>query len=655
MTESVVIVPPLDIKGLADKTAEYVASVGSSFESKLYAKEKNNPKFQFLLPSSPYHAYYKQQIEAFKSGKVIQQSKETVAEEDATVASNVVADEDNDVMSESGVSFASPVEMAVPEDLHFVLEYPVSLTAHTLDVMRLVAQHAALNGPSFVQALLNRERGNAMFNFLESSHPQYPFFALLLQQYDRITQANRQEEASKLLNETRAAIVDRVVKRVNWERTERAKKARSQASSGHQDEVEPMQVDWDDFVVIQTINFDEDTNLLPPPLTLQQVKAMTELAETQAAKPSTTPAVAAAVVVEKDEEDGGGVVAMDTKPDDEVIAAPARPLPDAVASRIVQAYVPGGSSGPSQVSSSSLMTQKCPICGQQIPIAEMDQHMKIETMSRKHIDHLKELSQGKRSAMAPDDEIAANIVAFSKVRTDIFDTGSEAPDALLQKKRKLDKETKEKHVAAWDGTSASAAQKFSLEQQIATIKATKGTDVEHDKAAIGPAAPAHRGGSSSNTSFSSAPPVFSSAPPVVSVPNIATPYIPTVQPPLVDSMVVAPPPGAARTSLVPEALWIAQNPGPIKLKIAVVSEEPTEKTKAWKLDGRIVEVEVACQTMVEQLKQRMESEIGLPINLQKLKHAAKGFLKDKESCAYYNLVSGDVLELTRQQRGGKKK
>jgi splicing factor 3A subunit 1 len=70
MTEEqeVIIIPPQEIKGVVDKTAEYVAQVGSSFESMVYAREKNNPKFQFLMPQSHYHVYYKQQVEFFKQG-----------------------------------------------------------------------------------------------------------------------------------------------------------------------------------------------------------------------------------------------------------------------------------------------------------------------------------------------------------------------------------------------------------------------------------------------------------------------------------------------------------------------------------------------------------------------------------------------------------
>jgi splicing factor 3A subunit 1 len=66
--EPLIVIPPPEMKVVVDKTATYVAQVGTSFEAKLYAKEKNNPKFAFLMPSSHYHSYYKQQVALAKGG-----------------------------------------------------------------------------------------------------------------------------------------------------------------------------------------------------------------------------------------------------------------------------------------------------------------------------------------------------------------------------------------------------------------------------------------------------------------------------------------------------------------------------------------------------------------------------------------------------------
>jgi hypothetical protein len=263
-------------------------------------------------------------------------------------------------------------------------------------------------------------------------------------------------------------------------------------------------------------------------------------------------------------------------------------------------------------------------------------------MSKRHIEHLREVSQGKKSAMAPDDEIAANIQAFSRVRTDIFDTGSETPEAMMAKKRKLETS---RGATAWDGHADSVDAAVSLEAQIRTLHASKGSDKQQSNPAIGPAAPVRN---------APVPFVAPMAAPVVAplAPALMHPYLhPGNQQPVA----LAPPPSGASGAMVPEEHWAAMNPAPYELAVTVAREEPNEKNKAWKLDGSTHSLSVRNDTTVEEVKQMLEVRTGLPPNLQKLKHATKGFLKDKDSLAFYNLRAGDAVELTRQQRGGKKK
>ena len=61
-----VITPPPDIRAIVDKTAQFVARNGPEFETRILGSEKNNAKFNFLLPADPYSAYYKSKIAAFR-------------------------------------------------------------------------------------------------------------------------------------------------------------------------------------------------------------------------------------------------------------------------------------------------------------------------------------------------------------------------------------------------------------------------------------------------------------------------------------------------------------------------------------------------------------------------------------------------------------
>ena len=50
--------PPPEMLPILQRTAEYVASKGDSFEQKLIEDQRNNPNFEFLLPTSKYNSYY---------------------------------------------------------------------------------------------------------------------------------------------------------------------------------------------------------------------------------------------------------------------------------------------------------------------------------------------------------------------------------------------------------------------------------------------------------------------------------------------------------------------------------------------------------------------------------------------------------------------
>eukprot|EP00050_Salpingoeca_kvevrii_P003199 m.218663 g.218663 ORF g.218663 m.218663 type:complete len:451 (+) comp10788_c10_seq2:2128-3480(+) len=57
-----VIIPPPDIKEVADKTARYVARNGTAFEETLRQKKGNDNQFCFLRVTSPFHPYFRQQV-----------------------------------------------------------------------------------------------------------------------------------------------------------------------------------------------------------------------------------------------------------------------------------------------------------------------------------------------------------------------------------------------------------------------------------------------------------------------------------------------------------------------------------------------------------------------------------------------------------------
>ena len=63
-----IIYPPPEVKNIVDKTAGFVARNGIEFEQRIKQNEINNPKFNFLNPGDPYHAYYKHKVVLIRSG-----------------------------------------------------------------------------------------------------------------------------------------------------------------------------------------------------------------------------------------------------------------------------------------------------------------------------------------------------------------------------------------------------------------------------------------------------------------------------------------------------------------------------------------------------------------------------------------------------------
>lgn len=64
-----IIFPPADIRGIVDKTAQFVAKNGPEFEQRVLADQSNTQKFSFLLPGNPYRAYYDAKVKEYQTGE----------------------------------------------------------------------------------------------------------------------------------------------------------------------------------------------------------------------------------------------------------------------------------------------------------------------------------------------------------------------------------------------------------------------------------------------------------------------------------------------------------------------------------------------------------------------------------------------------------
>lgn len=155
-----------------------------------------------------------------------------------------------------------PVEPPPPEE--WVIEPPY-ISPLDIDIIKLSAQFIARNGKPFQFGLFNREAKNPQFGFLQENHPLHSYFRQLVESYSRVILPPKDiiENLEKMIH-SKTMILDRIMKKVRWEKaqikTEEQKKAEEE-----KERVLMASIDWHDFVVVETIDFDDDEKL-PAPL-----------------------------------------------------------------------------------------------------------------------------------------------------------------------------------------------------------------------------------------------------------------------------------------------------------------------------------------------------------------------------------------------------
>ncbi|KAJ3126354.1 hypothetical protein HK098_007618 [Nowakowskiella sp. JEL0407] len=259
------IIPPPDIRNIADKTAEFVGAkfddpnARRQFEDRLREEKlkAGNSKFSFLNHNDPYRPYYDKRIDDIRSGKVEAKKDERpkAADQEPSKPTKPV-----------------PIE---PPPFEFTADIPAK-PAFDIDIIKLTAQFAARNGPEFMSSLSSRERNNPQFDFLRPSHSLFPYFTKLIDQYRKIMRPTKTLEMRLKSNaESRFEVLDRVVQRVEYARyVEEQKKIKEEEADAER--IAYASIDWHDFVVVQTIEFVEADEVmeLPPPTSIKEIEGM---------------------------------------------------------------------------------------------------------------------------------------------------------------------------------------------------------------------------------------------------------------------------------------------------------------------------------------------------------------------------------------------
>jgi len=458
-----IIYPPPDVRSIVDKTAEFVARNGETFENRIKAKESANLKFGFLNADDPYNAYYKFKVNEIKSG---------IKTETKTVDKDEVEKKANEEKKQKEAQKAAIIKKAkhsvagiyanLAKNLSDEPPKPEQFTLlqHRLapvdrEIVKLTAQYTAVSGRQFLSGLARKEAGNPQFEFLKPTHVLFGYFTALCDQYAKVL------NPSKDLTDKIAAgikdkmnILQRCVHKLEFKRKAEREKAEKEASE-NKEKMIYQSIDWHDFVIVEVIEFDDDDEALPPPLPPQPD-------------------------VEAEDEDMDMEMDVDEDP----------PLPAPLPAAPAPPPAPARPAGPDYDYDEEINIRKDyqpthkirddkakfmidQRTGERIDIARSAEHVRISLVDPRYkYEQQKSREKSKETAMARDEQIAQNLKSLSQARPDIFG----GDEFQAEEKRGPPKSSGGGKDGSgrviWDGhtASVSAVQQQAMERQIEQIK-----------------------------------------------------------------------------------------------------------------------------------------------------------------------------------------
>ncbi|KXX77203.1 Splicing factor 3A subunit 1 [Madurella mycetomatis] len=506
----VIIPPPGEIREAIEKTAGYVMRGGVGLEQRIRDNHGKNPKFNFLMTSSdPYNAYYEWRKQEIKAGRGTALSAGRVGDAAAAPAPE------------------KPAGPSKPPDFQFSARMP-RMSQKDLEIVRLTALFVAKNGRPFMTQLAQREASNPQFQFLIPNHTFHNFFQSMVDQYSiLLRESGVNGEGSKVqqerVNELRQNVADkykvlaRAKQRAEYSKWQEAEKAK-QEEEEEKKKIEFARIDWNDFVVVETIVFTEadDQANLPPPTTLNDLQyasleernkvsisstlrieeafpfedttynayppqtygAQAPAAQTQPAAPAyqaagtasygaPSPATARAKSAEEEAEAQRAQEREQERLRMQQAQAEARG--GAAPMKIKENYVPRAAQR--AASKFGTQTAMCPNCKQQIPLNEMDEHMRIELLDPRWKEQKAKADARFATTNLSTVDVANNLKRLASQRSDLFDgvTGQPVSEEEQARRKKIAMHAFDGNPDGKSQAHINQLQTFNLDEQIRAI------------------------------------------------------------------------------------------------------------------------------------------------------------------------------------------
>uniref|UniRef100_A0A1B6EMQ9 Splicing factor 3A subunit 1 n=1 Tax=Cuerna arida TaxID=1464854 RepID=A0A1B6EMQ9_9HEMI len=502
-----IIYPPPEVRNIVDKTASFVARNGPEFESRIRQNEVGNPKFNFLSLGDPYHAYYQHKVKEFREGRGQEPAAVPPGFQQKAVASSTQLKQQE---------LLKQAEVFVPKDPPVEFEFiadPPSISALDLDIVKLTAQFVARNGRQFLTNLMNREQRNYQFDFLRPQHSLFQYFTKLLEQYTKVLIPPKdmmfrlKDECSSM-----SAILEQVKYRAEWIKYQEAQRRKEEAQL-EKERVAYAQIDWHDFVVVETVDYlPGEVGNFPPPTTpdevgarvlmqeriedgeeenemqmgsdgenepeLKQTEEEAEEDEEEESSEDDDDEPPGSKDDDKDKEAKDNTQVQDMEEDsssseseDETPASKTPvPPPPHISKLQPPSAVPPLPPSPDKVivkkgydPKQAVKTVKTaatdeflisPITGEKIPASKVQEHMRIGLLDPRWVEQRDKHIQDKlnqETVYAPGSAIEASLKQLAERRTDIFGVGDE--ETAIGKK--IGEEDKKEDKVTWDGHTSS--------------------------------------------------------------------------------------------------------------------------------------------------------------------------------------------------------
>lgn len=348
------------------------------------------------------------------------------------------------------------MKLEEPPNLSFLANPASFITHFESDIIKLTSKYIATHGRQFLLELVSREQGNHHFDFLKPQHGQFPYMTKLIMQYALIENPPLDIlEQLKKDSTSQRHVLERIKMRAEWNKMLEAERLKREEAEEKEKNLYS-QIDWHDFVLVETIDYQYNEVGEYPPTTPDQVG--TRLLQQQRKEDHTEPEeMEIDMDVESDQDDDDGDASdQDSKANGSEFVAPDPPDLSKVVIR--RDYDPKLAT---KVASQPENYFVSPITNERIPVDKIHEHVRYNLADPKYLEKKEQMLQDKikeDAVFASGSQIQDSLKNLAERRTDIFGMN----DAEAEIGRRIGEEEQEQskdNKLIWDGHKSSLKKK----------------------------------------------------------------------------------------------------------------------------------------------------------------------------------------------------